>query len=327
MTTNNQKLLAEYLAEHKFTSCVDFVDFYKLFVELEVSSIPELTTSVQSFRTYLSEHIDKIQTEDVVSHFRLTKTIEKSLSILSKKTEAILSPDQRVYVDIVSRLSGNNAKAKILDVGAGKIPISSILLGENHDEVAAMDSYFEISTPTLNKLHVTPISQYFKRTTSVEEFDFVAGNKPCSAIEAIVEACSKANKPYYIELCDCELPHKLDLEDKLRYPALGWETILPEIDNHIKFSGPIAYNIDATPSQLDNLRNEAIISAHGSMLDGARRPLVSLFRTDFTGIEWTKEPPTDELPQTEENTPLDSTSTSDKQNTLLEDLKLELQER
>lgn len=323
MTTKNQEVLSQYITEHTFSSCVDFVDFYKLFVELEVSTIPELASSVKQFEKYLHANMGSIRGGDLVSQFRLEKTIEKSISILSRKTAEILNPQQNVYVDIVSKLSGDTASAKILDVGPGRMPVSSILLGETHDNVIAMDSYFEISAPTLKKLNVTPLAEYFKRTTNVDTYDFVAGNKPCSAIEAIVEACSKANKPYYIELCDCELPHKIDLEDRLKYPALGWETILPEIDRNIRFSGPIAYNIDATPSQLDTLRNEALISAHGRMLDGARRPLVTLFKADFKGVEWSKEPATDEILS---ETPVDTPPQSPPKDTLFEDLMLELQE-
>lgn len=329
METNSQEILNEYLSQHKISSCVDIVDFYKVFVELEVSNVTELANSVKKFEDFLLSHIDSIKTDDISSHFRLPKTIEKSISILNKKTSGILSPEQTVYADIVSKLAGSHKSAKILDVGPGKIPVSSILLGEKHDSVTAMDSYFEISTPTLKKLNVTPLAEYFKRTTSVETYDFVAGNKPCSAIEAIVEACSKANKPYYIELCDCELPHKLKVEDRLKYPAMGWETILPEIDRSVKFNGPIAYNLDATPAQIDKLRDELLITSRGKVLDLARRPVVSFFKADFSGVEWTKEPATDEIPMEPEQAGIDEIkpcTTQEKPDSLLDDIMLELQE-
>ena len=93
---------------------VDFVDFYKLFVELEVSTIPELASSVKQFEKYLLANMGSIRGGDLVSQFRLEKTIEKSISILSRKTAEILNPQQNIYVDIVSKLSGDTASAKIL---------------------------------------------------------------------------------------------------------------------------------------------------------------------------------------------------------------------
>ncbi len=282
MINEIERQLNEYLSSHTISSCSDVVDFYKVFTSLKVETLSELATSVKDFQDFLNKHFNQIKTTDPTSQSRLPKTIEKSLGILAKKTDLILSPEQIEYANIVSALAGRNSSAKILDVGPGKIPVSSILLGQKHDSVTAMDSYFDISNNTLQKLHVNPITQYFKRTTSVEEFDFVAGNKPCSAIEAIVESCAKANKPYYIELCGCELAHRNNIADTFEYPAFGWENILPEIDSHIKFSGPIAYNLDATQSQLETLVNEAKITSHGASLLSSRKPIVSLFNEKFT---------------------------------------------
>ena len=319
MGTEINDVLSEYLSTHTISSCVDVIDFYKLYSELNVTSFAELISSPENFKNFLYENIGQIRADDTSSQTRLPLTIAKSIDILKRRTSLLVSPEQEKYANIVNILSGRNSSARILDIGPGKIPASSILLGQNHDMVTAMDSHFDITDTALSRLHVKPVTAYFKKETPVEEFDFITGNKPCSAIESIVQACAKANKPYYIELCSCDVPYRAHMGDKHNYPAFGWENILPDYDSHIKFSGPIAYNIDATANQMNTLVNEAKIASHGAELSVSRRTFggIVTYENESKSTQWTPEP-TD----TSKDTKI--YGDKDSQQSLYDDLRLEI---
>lgn len=319
MGTEVKDILSEYLSKHTISSCVDVIDFYRVYSELNVTNFAELVSSPENFKNFLYENIHQIKADDTASQTRLPLTIAKSIDILQRRTSLLTNPEQEKYANIVNILSGKNSSAKILDVGPGKIPASSILLGENHNIVTAMDSHFDISEKTLGRLNVSPVTKYFKPETSVEEFDFITGNKPCSAIESIVQACAKANKPYYIELCSCDVPYRAHMGDKHNYPAFGWENILPDYDSHIKFSGPIAYNIDATANQMNTLLNEAKIASHGAELSVARRTFgeIATYENKSKSNQWTPEP-------ADTSTDTKVFGDKDSQQSLYDDLRLEI---
>jgi len=319
MGTEINDVLSEYLTSHTISSCVDVIDLYKVYSELNITNLAELVASPENFKNFLYENIGKIKADDPSSQTRLPLTIAKSIDILKRRTSLLVSPEQEKYANIVNILSGRNSSARILDIGPGKIPASSIILGQNHNIVTAMDSNFDIAETTLSRLHVKPVTAYFKKETPIEEFDIITGNKPCSAIESIVQACAKANKPYYIELCSCDVPYRAHMGDKHNYPAFGWENILPEYDSHIKFSGPIAYNIDATANQMNTLLNEAKIASHGAELSVARRNTyggITTYEADSKTAQWTPEPETTSTPSTTED--------KNPQQSLFDDLQLEL---
>ena len=113
-------------------------------------------------------------------------------------------------------------------------------------------------------------NKFFTDSTDVSSFDALVGRHPCSAILYMVRASAKENKPYIIELCDCEIPRfydilTLDLPDmdkidvapllkRVVYdkvnerisPYFDWSDILPLYDKNCKVVGGFATNLDLT---------------------------------------------------------------------------------
>lgn len=155
------------------------------------------------------------------------------------------------YTLAVKELAPSKQQTKILEVGSGQVPHSSIILAKECKNVSSMDKF--IMSPTcLERLGVQAIHGYFNSSTDVSDFDFVVGQRPCSAIESMVATCQQDNKPYFIELCDCNLNEIAKRDGVYR----NWQQILPSIDPDVKFVDNVAFNVDITERQMSNLLHE-----------------------------------------------------------------------
>ena len=111
---------------------------------------------------------------------------------------------------------------------------------------------FLLSTTALKKLGINGIDTMFDENTQVSQYDFVVGQCPCSAIENMVINSAKENKPYFIELCKCNLDSIAARDGAYR----NWQELLPEYDSQIKFVGDYAFNLDCSENQVKNLLYE-----------------------------------------------------------------------
>jgi len=68
----------------------------------------------------------------------------------------------------------------------------------------------------------------------------------------MVATCQQDNKPYFIELCDCNLNEIAKRDGVYR----NWQQILPSIDPDVKFVDNVAFNVDITERQMSNLLHE-----------------------------------------------------------------------
>lgn len=143
---------------------------------------------------------------------------------------------QAGYVDRVNSIAGHNRDIKILDVGAGEVPYSSIMLAESFDKVSAMDKFI-LSDECIRRFGVESRDKLFDSATGLGNYDFIVGNKPCEAIPNIVKACAEQKKPYFMVLCACKSPN---------HSLAGWQEYLRKYDRDIKFSrdNVMAYNLD-----------------------------------------------------------------------------------
>lgn len=238
--------LKEYMATHKFGSGADydFNDLYTMFASISIFSIEDIFLSPTRFKKFVTENLGLIQPDSsLMTKVRLLSLLDGKCKILTNKIKALCGLTQQQFAEIVSELSGTNVT--ILDVGAGDIPYSSILLGDTKTSVSAMDRKFEFSPETLQRLNVDTKRQYFTEGTDLSQYDLVVGQRPCSAIEKMVKECVKQNKPYFIELCNCHIP-----PSKTPGKPAVWSEILPEIDSYVRFYGDYAFNLDATEEQV-----------------------------------------------------------------------------
>ena len=167
--------------------------------------------------------------------------------------EAYLN-EQSPFVSIVTQLI--SSKNRVLDVGGGAVPYSSILLADYFKQVGAMDK-FVVSEKALDTTGIESRDTFFDDVTPIENFDYVVGRGPCSAIRSIVKNCSENNRGYLIKLCNCDLGNIAKNENGGVYKP--WTEILPEIDSSVQFSAKrdYAYNLDISPSTFAKIEEDS----------------------------------------------------------------------
>jgi len=243
MKTQEYLKCRRYFENHMLNSptVVGFKDLFTLFSSFGISTVEELENSASLFEEFFNTHI---LNEFEIDSEKQLKKLEKRFDSFKHMLKTHLNPHdiqiQRDFSDIVTEFISNKHSDRILDVGAGRIPHSSIKMAETVDHVSAMD-HMTLSAQCLKKLNVDAKLQYFNPHTNITHYDYVVGRCPCSAIEYIAKKCAKNNKGYLIQLCNCNLP----------YGADSWEDILPEHDSKVKFYMDYAYNLDATPAQVE----------------------------------------------------------------------------
>lgn len=245
------KFLKNYIKKHTYGRNADYT-LQSLFYAYEskaINSIEGLFVATQEFVKFLYYNKQKILKSIKTTSPLTLAYFEKEYDQILFAFDHISDNEQIEMQSKFVRLSGmlyDEANTKILDVGAGGIPLTSFLFTNDYSDVSSMDRFL-LSEEFLKAQNITPYNQYFTRSTKVSDFDYVVGRRPCSAITNIVENCAKENKPYFLELCDCHLD-KIKLPDG-SHPS-SWEEVLPDLDHDIKFVDNYAFNIDASKSQV-----------------------------------------------------------------------------
>ena len=256
----SEEFLKEYIASHTLGYDGDYnlISFFRMFAAFDVHSYEDLLNAPNKYADFLTKNIYLINPGTKHTRAELPEMIESARLHLIRKIKLSSSKPQKDFVEIVSELSPNKSSSHILDVGAGIIPYSSILFGEKFKHASTMDKRFYLTPETLENMNVTPYDQFFDSTTPVDKFDIVVGKAPCSAIEHIVRNCAAAGKPYFIELCDCNIPNKKIYLSEWH----GWQDVLPEIDQYVQFytaESTFAFNLgDTNTSQVKKVIDKYI---------------------------------------------------------------------
>ncbi len=251
MNKQSKDLIREFMATHTFGTNADynFEELYNLFATLEVSNVESLLSSPDEFYDFVIENIALIKSKQPLLQYTLKIALERFNSRLIQKLEYAFSTSNAMFAKTVNDLAPSK-ESKILDVGSGEIPSSSILLGGLKHKVTTMDSLIILPKDALSNLNVTLDKRYFGKNTPVSNFDFIVGKYPCGAIIPIVEECAKANKPYLIKLCNHNIPNfHFDTKDWRE----GWKRILPDIDSYIRFYDEYAFNIDLSDESVKKI--------------------------------------------------------------------------
>ena len=236
-------------------SKVDLDEFFNEFSKYYIKSPHDFLTISKDFYFTIKTMQDSLKYTDDNQRF----AFERRLHRFCIGRHRILNPEdyrlgeQAPYVSIVSKLVSQ--ENRVLDVGAGLIPYSSILMKDYFKKVGAMDQFF-VSENALNVTGINAQNKYFDEKTSIDNYDYVVGRTPCSAIKSIVENCHNNNKGYLIKLCNCDLD-AIALQNDGVYRH--WNQILPEIDPNVKFSEEYdyAYNIDISKSEFSKIEYES----------------------------------------------------------------------
>lgn len=221
---------------------------FKIYTETEIEKLSDIfdESKQRDFKNFIIEntHLMRGLKKDENGNI-LEEEIRYARTLAHKKTYPLAfltirffkdnRQEQEDFVKLVEHIAGKQ-KTKILDVGSGQIPYSSILLAnDNVGDISSMDK-FGISNKSLENMKVTPYDEYFTEKTPVKDYELVVANKACSAIPHIVATCANKKVGYLVKLCPCEAPgHKIE----------GWKEYLPTLDEKIKFDkNDYAFNLD-----------------------------------------------------------------------------------
>ena len=247
----NEEFLQNYLSSLKFkqygvTTCL--TSCYKIFTTLEVQTLEDLKNSPINYRNFLMRNLHILKEQTNKSREAVIDDIEFFTKSLKGKMGTYLTQAVEEYANIVKDLFPNHKNTHILDVGAAFIPYSAFLEGEAFDKVSAMDYNFLLPDETMQVLNVNAIHSLFDKDTPVSQYDIVVGKQPCTAIKHMVKNCKDENKPYFIQLCNCDLLGRY--YDDYDY---GWDDVLPFIDPNVKIYGDYAFNLDASEDQVKKI--------------------------------------------------------------------------
>lgn len=249
MNTHTHLMLMNELFNHPYGTSgeYDIIKLFKIYTSYEVKSFNDIYKEHKNFLYFVHDNIElftgaprdaqgKMSSEDERSIIHMARYLSLKLNSLHSKFYEAHRKDQEAFVDVVEKIIGNS-KINLLEVGSGALPYSSILLAHDIGKMSSMDQFI-ISHESLESLDINPIDKYFDKDTEISAYDFIVGQKPCSAIGEIVRKCGKSKKPYFLQLCECDAPsHNLK----------SWEGYLKLFDPNIKFSQNTnyAYNLDA----------------------------------------------------------------------------------
>lgn len=208
-------------------------DMYSIYEIVDIASL--IDSDHREFYNLVKRNIGNLteleqKTAQGMAHKRVY-----ALELLKRASSKFtLTAYQQVFADEIKKIILNNKEVKILEVGSGRIPYSSILLGDEGYNISSMDNFY-LPNECLSRLGVKGYRQLFHIKEDVSQYDFLVGRKPCSAIRAMVVAGKKYAKPYFIKLCNCSFGGG-DVDE--------WKPILSKIDHNIDFYKGYAYNFN-----------------------------------------------------------------------------------
>lgn len=249
MRKENREFIDSYLNVFTYSGIDSLFELFKSYSTLDVFSLQDLKRSVNEFCDYIKDNASKIKTKDGYSEDVVIRALESFKRSIMVSIDRYLSDDYKNFANMVFELSPSKRKERVLDVGAGRIPSSSIWLAQNMKEVATIDNEFYLSGVSLKNMNVSAIESYFNCSTDVSNYSFVVGRCPCLAIRQMVKKCSEANIPYLIKLCDCDVR----VANKYVNNDNAWRVVLPDYDKNVKFYKDFAYNLDVNEKQLASI--------------------------------------------------------------------------
>lgn len=249
MNLNSKLIINDFINTHTFGVDYNIEDLYNLFATLEVKDIESLLYSPDNFFEFVNENISHIKTNKDLTSKSIKLTLERFTSRLIRKLEYAFSPANAMFAKTVNKLAPKK-QSKILEIGSGEVPASSIITASLGHKVTSKDTLIIFPKELLSNLNVSLDKDVFAKNSKINDYDFVVGKYPCTAIMPIVELCSKNNTPYLIKLCNHNIPNfKFDTLDWRK----GWKRILPDIDKYIKFYDEYAFNIDLSESSIQKI--------------------------------------------------------------------------
>lgn len=205
---------------------------FDAYTSLEISNMKDLEQDHSEIFDFVSKHIECFRECDQIEALVEARHRTNELKMFSNKNYITFRKTQENFAEEIERIVGFDKSTKILEVGSGYIPYSSMILGLDGYDISSMDNFF-VPAEFLKRFNVKSHRKLFNSVTKVKDYDIVVGRRPCSAILPLVKSCTESKVPYFVRLCGCELPSK---------SVYGWRHILDKVDKDIQFNGAYAYN-------------------------------------------------------------------------------------
>ncbi len=251
MNLTETKEMQEFFSNYKFPRKRDvIIDCFKKFASLEVKSIDDFLKLNQTFPLFFLDNF-KYFDIDQEQQLLILEHLDKFTYFLNEYLNDLGITSRKMYADILGEVLPNGKNTNILDVGAGELALSSLLIHEKTDkQVDAIDiNEFYIEKNLMSKFNINLINIRFKPLTKVKKYDLITGYAPCKATLALVKNAKKHNKPYLLKYCLCGLPEDIKYSNPNEY----WKNYLSEIDPNVKVFDGYIYNLDITNSQFEKL--------------------------------------------------------------------------
>ena len=237
--------LKNYIKNHAFGQNGDYTLFnlFKDFADREITTVGDIITCGTSFMDFINKNKKHILKEASYVMYEELDEFEDDMIEIDYALDVLRRINRKqendAYVGLVNYLTGKNDR--VLDVGAGAIPFSSMKLASRKNNVSVMDRLLFSDNLLSKKFNLAANDEMFTKNTDVSNYDVLVGNRPCGAIGEMVESAKKENKGYIINLCHCDAK-KFAKENGIN--ADNWFEILPEIDSDVKFAEHVATNLD-----------------------------------------------------------------------------------
>lgn len=234
------------------------IDLYTMYTTYEIDDYNHIIEATNEFFEFLTNS-QPYQNDTFVKD-----SINRAQRIVTRLVNKFMNHDSgSSFAKAVLELSPSHpSDSHILDVGPGFTPYSSLYLANTSKKVSALDKDYLFSIESLSEMNVDAKKEFFSPKTAVDDYDFIVGCRPCTAIPYVVSQCKDSNKPYFLQLCDCSLYDK-DMPILNAFAKKGkmkWTDILTELDPNIKFYEDFAFNIDATPEQVQQIISQRFVN-------------------------------------------------------------------
>lgn len=171
---------------------------YKL--SLENPNIKDLL-SREYYSNFCSELKNKYQE-------KMTPTTYKEFDLAITYGLAMLVNNQFGYKSFYNFVSQTNLyknSNKILDLASGEFAILSLEMANGGKLVTSIDRGLEQNYQNSNIAFVRTELDFQNYNQDLSNYDLVVSRRPCALTEVLIKECQKQNKPFVIELCECEM--------------------------------------------------------------------------------------------------------------------------
>ncbi len=254
MNAKETKEMIEFISSYRFPpKGRTIIDCFKKFASLEVKSVEDLFNLKETFPEFMIDNIGYFDCPFIKQMSIMSQLVDFT-QFLNEYLGNNRNDSRKTYANVLGEVLPNGKNTKILDVGAGELALSSVLMHDKtHHQIDALDSDdFFIEDRLASFFNVKLINKRFKPSTDTKNYDILMGFTPCKATLTLVQNAIKNNKPYFIKYCPCGLPE----DKKTGNTSRDWLNYLKDYDPNVNVYDEYIYNLDVSQSQLEKLTDK-----------------------------------------------------------------------